>query len=106
MNIRDGNIFEAMRLVLPEHRALMAQIQRERTRRKRPALTEERLEEMQYTLSEAIREGCAVRVTVFTPERDVVLMGYVSVCGRELRVQTCNGVRIVDVRDVVGVEIW
>ncbi|TDY37157.1 YolD-like protein, partial [Alicyclobacillus sacchari] len=57
MNIRDGNIFEAMRLVLPEHRALMAQIQRERTRRKRPALTEERLEEMQYTLSEAIREG-------------------------------------------------
>lgn len=32
MNIRDGNIFEAMRLVLPEHRALMVQIQRERAR--------------------------------------------------------------------------
>ncbi|GMA59362.1 hypothetical protein GCM10025858_38650 [Alicyclobacillus sacchari] len=104
MNIRDGNIFEAMRLVLPEHRTLMAQIQRERTRRKRPALTEERLEEMQYTLSEAIREGFAVRVTVFTPERDVVLVGRVSVYGRELRVRTVNGVRVVDVRNVVGVD--
>ncbi|EJY57212.1 YolD-like protein [Alicyclobacillus hesperidum URH17-3-68] len=35
----------------------------------------------------------------------MVLMGYVSVCGRELRVQTGNGVRIVDVRDVVEMEI-
>ncbi|TDY38257.1 YolD-like protein, partial [Alicyclobacillus sacchari] len=78
--------------------------QRERTRRKRPALTEERLEEMQYTLSEAIREGFAVRVTVFTPERDVVLVGRVSVYGRELRVRTVNGVRVVDVRNVVGVD--
>ncbi|MBF8376471.1 YolD-like family protein [Alicyclobacillus mali] len=105
MNIRDGNIFEAMRLVLPEHRALMAQIQRERMKRKRPVLTEERLEEIQYTLSEAILEGNAVRVTVFTPERDVVLMGHVSVSGRELRVCTAAGVHIVDVRDVVGVEM-
>ncbi|WP_304595886.1 YolD-like family protein [Alicyclobacillus sendaiensis] len=104
MNIRDGNIFEAMRLVLPEHRALMVHIQRERARRKRPAVTEERLEEMQYALSEAIREGRAVRVTVFTPERDVVLVGRVSVHGRELRVRTVNGVRVVDVRDVIGVE--
>ncbi|EJY57202.1 YolD-like protein [Alicyclobacillus hesperidum URH17-3-68] len=105
MNIRDGNIFEAMRLVLPEHQALMAQIRRDRAKRKRPVLTEERLEEMQYTLSEAIREGRTVRVTVFTPERDVVLVGSVSVCGRELRVQTVNGVRVVDVRDVVEMEI-
>ncbi|SIT13206.1 YolD-like family protein [Alicyclobacillus vulcanalis] len=105
MNIKDGNIFESMRLVLPEHRALMAQIQRERMKRKRPVLTEERLEEMQYTLSEAIRDGRAVRVTVFTPERDVVLVGSVSVRGRELRVRTVNGVRAVDVRDVVGVEV-
>ena len=105
MNIRDGNIFESMRLVLPEHRALMAQIQRERMKQKRPVPTEERLEEMQYTLIEAIRKGRAVRVTVFTPELDVVLVGSVSVRGRELRVRTVNGVRAVDVRDVVGVEV-
>ena len=104
MNIRDGNIFEAMRLVLPEHRALMAQIQRERVKRKRPVLTEERLEEMQYALSEAIREGRAVRVTVFTPERDVVLVGHVTVRGQELRVRTTAGVQSVDVRDVVEVD--
>ncbi|AEJ44373.1 YolD-like family protein [Alicyclobacillus acidocaldarius] len=93
MNIRDGNIFEAMRLVLPEHRELMAKIQRERAKRKRPVLAEERLDEMQYVLSEAIRERRAVRMTVFMPERDVVLMGRVSVCGRELRVRTTDGER-------------
>ncbi|WP_206832728.1 YolD-like family protein [Alicyclobacillus fructus] len=101
MNIRDGNIFEAMRMVLPEHRELMTQIQRMRAKRKRPVLTEERLEEMQYVL----REGRTVRVTVFTPERDVVLVGRVSVRGRELRVCTAAGVHIVDVRDVVEVEM-
>lgn len=83
----------------------MAQIQRERMKRKRPMLTEERLEEMQYVLSEAIREGRIVRVTMFTPERDVVLVGRVSARGRELRVRTAAGVHIVDVRDVVGVEM-
>ncbi|WP_206832762.1 YolD-like family protein [Alicyclobacillus fructus] len=104
MNIRDGNIFEAMRLVLPEHRELMAQIQRERAKRKRPVLTEERLEEMQYALSEAVREGRAVRVTVFTPERDVVLVGHVTVRGRELRVSTAGGERAVRLDDVTAIE--
>nr|WP_304459710.1 YolD-like family protein [Alicyclobacillus sendaiensis] len=74
-------------------------------KRKRPVLTEERLEEMQYTLSEAIREGRAVRMTVFTPERDVVLVGHATGRGRELRVRTAAGVHTVDVRDVVEVEI-
>ncbi|WP_206832706.1 YolD-like family protein [Alicyclobacillus fructus] len=104
MNIRDGNIFEAMRMVLPEHRELMAQIQRERAKRKRPVLTEERLEEMQYALSEAVREGRAVRVTVFTPERDVVLVGHVTVRGRELRVRTAGGEQLVRLNDVIQIE--
>lgn len=104
MNIRDGNIFEAMRLVLPEHRELMAKIQRERAKRKRPVLAEERLDEMQYVLSEAIRERRAVRITVFTPERDVVLVGHVSVCDRELRVRTTDGEQVVRLDDVIEIE--
>ncbi|ACV58545.1 YolD-like family protein [Alicyclobacillus acidocaldarius] len=104
MNIRDGNIFEAMRLVLPEHRELMAQIRRERAKRKRLVLTEERLEEMQYALSEAVREGRAVRVTVFSPKRDVVLVGRVSVRGRELRVRTIDGEKVVKLDDVIEIE--
>ncbi|ACV58159.1 YolD-like protein [Alicyclobacillus acidocaldarius subsp. acidocaldarius DSM 446] len=91
-------------MMLPEHRELMAQLQRERSRRKPPMLTEERMAELQYTLCEAIHEERAVRVTVFTPERDVVLVGRVPVHGRELRVRTTGGERVVRLDDVIGIE--
>ncbi|WP_230087609.1 hypothetical protein [Alicyclobacillus mali (ex Roth et al. 2021)] len=42
--------------------------------------------------------------SLFTPERDVVLVGRVSVRGRELRVRTTGGERVVRLDDVIGVE--
>lgn len=52
----------------------------------------------------AVREGRAVRVTVFSPKRDVILVGRVSVRGRELRVRTIDGEKVVKLDDVIEIE--
>ncbi|MDI9261309.1 hypothetical protein [Alicyclobacillus sendaiensis] len=45
-----------------------------------------------------------MRITVFTPERDVVLVGRVSVRGRQMRVRTEDGEQVVRLDDVIDIE--
>lgn len=104
MNINDGNIFEAMRLVLPEHRAVMKGWQRERSVRKTPMLSEDEMENMQFTLSEAIENYARVRLTLFGAHGDTILEGVPVYDGR-LRIVSTEGVQLVDVRRLIRVEM-
>ncbi|KUO97435.1 YolD-like family protein [Ferroacidibacillus organovorans] len=63
MNITNGNIFAAMRLVLPEHRSAMETMERSRQRTPLPQLSEDRLEELQIEIAEAISSDAIVRIT-------------------------------------------
>ncbi|CAB3390890.1 YolD-like family protein [Kyrpidia spormannii] len=47
MRITEGNLFSAMRLVLPEHRDMAERMEREANRRWEPKLTEDQLAELQ-----------------------------------------------------------
>lgn len=103
MNINEGNLFEAMRLVLPEHRSVMKGWQRERSEREPPVLSEDETEQMQYILSDAVENRSRVRVTLFGANGDTVVEGVLIYNGR-LRIATEQGAQRVDVGRLIAVE--
>jgi hypothetical protein len=104
MRIVDGNIFEAMRLVLPEHRELMKRFKQQSNQRKLPLLSDDARDEMEYVLAEALRQGRTIRVTLFDPDEDVVWEGIPVLKDRQLHLQTADGIRRVPVQKVVKIE--
>jgi hypothetical protein len=105
MRITDGNIFEGMRLLLPEHREVMEEMQKEQKRRCRPELSEDELSEMQYALTEAMEQRRMVRLTLFGPVQDEVLEGVPEWRGGRLCVQTADGRRVsLDVQRLLRVD--
>ncbi|PWI56709.1 YolD-like family protein [Sulfoacidibacillus thermotolerans] len=103
MNINDGNIFESMRLVLPEHRRLMLDWKRQRNVRQLPVLSEDEAAQIHYALSEAIANGSRVRVTLYELQGDIVLEGILSFTG-QLRIVTEENVQIIDIERLLSVE--
>ncbi|WP_245632951.1 YolD-like family protein [Alicyclobacillus kakegawensis] len=104
--IRDGNIFEAMRILLPEHRTTAERYRRQRARRRPPELFEDELAEMQYVLSEAIEQRRPVRLTLFHPSEDVVIEGVPELRGGRLWLWQADGNRVpVDYRRLIRVEV-
>lgn len=94
MRITDGNLFEGMRFILPEHRHLMEERQAEEKRRRPPELSEDTLAEMQYVLQEAIEQQQAIRMTLFTPKGDEVYAGIPQWQEERLWLQTADGQRL------------
>ncbi|SFV10445.1 YolD-like family protein [Alicyclobacillus macrosporangiidus] len=104
-SIRDGNIFEAMRILLPEHRATVERYRERRSRRRPPDLSEDELSEMQYVLAEAVEERKVVRLTLFGPIQDEVLEGVPELLGGRLWLSRTGGKRVpIDCRRLVRVE--
>jgi len=106
MKINEGNIFEAMRLVLPEHRAVMNLVTKEMSKRERPALTEDEYVQMQYVLAEALELERCVRVQLFRPYEDKVIMGVPSLKGNKLYLQTVAGYIELKSSDIVRIEMF
>lgn len=104
MNIHDGNIFEAMRLVLPEHRSVMKSWGRKRNERTPPTIEDDELEQMQYMLSEALEHRSRVRLMLFGTYDDTVLEGVTMFDGR-LKIATDEGVHTVNLEKLIRVEI-
>lgn len=105
MRITDGNIFEGMRLVLPEHREVMQEMRSERKCRRPPELSEDELSEMQYVLAGAIEGRKVVRLTLFDPIQDEVLEGVPELKGGRLWLRQADGNRVlVDYRRLMRVE--
>jgi hypothetical protein len=67
MRIIDGNIFEGMRIILPEHRDAMKRLETEAKRQPRPVLDEQKLEEMSRVLADAIQDQRPITVTLYKP---------------------------------------
>jgi hypothetical protein len=67
MRIIDGNIFEGMRIILPEHREAMRRLELEAKRQPRPVLDEQKIEEMSRVLADAIQDQRPITVTLYKP---------------------------------------
>lgn len=104
MKITDGNLFAAMRLVLPEHRALMKQREKEAAKQNFPALAEDEREEMEYILEEALIRGEKVQVTLFAPYGNLILEGIPRMKRDQLYIQTEEGLHKVDTARVIRLE--
>lgn len=104
MRIIDGNIFEAMRLVLPEHRELMEQSKRELQKRKQPLLSEDELSEMECILRDSLEHGCKIRVTLFDPLENRVQEGVPITANDNLRLQTADGIYEIPLKKVVKID--
>lgn len=80
MRITDGNLFEAMRLVLPEHRSRMAEGERRDGQPAAPSAdARECMEEM---LAMALSHGLSVRLTLGGGREPEVLEGRLLYAGQ------------------------
>lgn len=104
MNIADGNIFEAMRLVLPEHRELMERSERDLRKRPAPILTEDQYDEIQFVLSACLEERRVVEITLFDPYDDDVWCGTPMIKNGKLFLQRGNELWPVPMDRVVKVK--
>ncbi|BCJ86741.1 YolD-like family protein [Effusibacillus dendaii] len=104
MRIVDGNIFEAMRLMLPEDRELMERSRRESTRRRLPIISQDAWNEMAYILDEALHQKQPIRITLFEPHEDVIWEGIPVVKNGHLKLQTADGIRQIPLEKVIRME--
>ncbi|GMA65683.1 YolD-like family protein (plasmid) [Alicyclobacillus fastidiosus] len=77
MKIDEGNVFQMMRLVLPEHRSAMNRYENEQIRQqsKPPVLSQHEWEEMSYVISDAIDAQSTVCLTLFGPLENEIWHG-------------------------------
>jgi len=80
------NIYEGMRMIMPEHRDMINRMAREEKRRVRPILADYAIEEMGMTLSEAVAERLAIRVTLFGEWEDQMYEGVPEMRGQVMYV--------------------
>lgn len=104
MKLDEGNIFEALRLVLPEHRSVMSFVKNQRSKRTRPILSEDKLDELQYTLQEAMDTGSKVSLTLYHPYEDVILQGTLSANGRTILISTGQQVIEVNLGNITDIQ--
>jgi YolD-like protein len=104
LKINEGNIFEAMRLVLPEHRAVMNWVTKEMAKRERPILEEDEYNQMQYVLGEALAAHQRVRIQLFHPYEDVYLCGIPACKGNTLYLYTEGGQVVLPMHQIMSIE--
>lgn len=105
MRIDEGNIFESMRLVLPEHREMMERMKQQMHVHKAPSLSEDEMQEMQYAIDEAIHGEKTIRVTTFGPFGDQACEGVPKIKGARLYLSNSEGVMPLDVENIVSIRI-
>ena len=104
MDIIDGNIFEGMRMILPEHRLIMAEIEELNAPRKQPELTNDVWDEMQYLINEAIEHHQRVRIMLFGKRKNTVIEGIPAIICDRLVLNTGEGMRAVAMDQVMKIE--
>jgi C4-type Zn-finger protein len=109
LRIIDGNIFEGMRIILPEHREAMKRLETEEKRQPRPVLDEQKIEEMSRVLADAIQDQRPITVTLNKPfgqDRVEIVPEKIDPYLKQLKGKDREGsVRIVPLRDILDVQV-
>lgn len=105
VGLLDENIFESMRLILPEHRMMMKRIEREQVRQTQPVLSEDQYEEMQYAIAEAIENGVQIQMTLFGTYENKTIVGRPYIENGRLKMHTESGIEIVPLDKLIGAEL-
>jgi hypothetical protein len=109
MRIIDGNIFEGMRIILPEHREAMRRLKTEAKIQPRPVIDEQKFEEMSRVLADAIQDQCPITVIVyklFGPDRVVIVPEKIDPYSKQLKGKDREGnVRNIPLTDLIDVQL-
>ncbi|WNQ13683.1 YolD-like family protein [Paenibacillus aurantius] len=75
----EGNgIWEASRMMLPEHREQIIRHRGDLPKKAKPALDEQRIQELSDLLAEAVNRGKAVQLTLYDPISPSILHGRIE----------------------------
>lgn len=105
MGLLDENIFESLRLVLPEHRMMMKKIESEQVRQTRTALSEDQHEEMQYIIGEAIENRLQVRMTLFGIYENKIIIGHPYIGNGRLKMRSEDGIETIPLDKLVSAKL-
>ncbi|MDP9729299.1 YolD-like family protein [Alicyclobacillus tolerans] len=80
MKINEGNIFESMRLLLPEHRAASAEFRRRKERLPQPLLDEQQLESLNWAMEQllSLHLPALIQLEVFQNGKRKPLSGWLT----------------------------
>ncbi|AZS15383.1 YolD-like family protein [Paenibacillus lutimineralis] len=102
----DGGIWERS-FILPEHKEAMKRQSREATRKTRPVLDVQELEQIQLVLSESFHEHKRITLRLYDEYEDVEISGIVTVIQtyrREIKFATTPGEwQWIRIDDILGV---
>lgn len=76
--LRGNGLWEASRMMLPEHKSAIRSHRAQLNERQRPELDEQRLEELSAALAEALESGRAAAVTTFGAYGNETTIGVVE----------------------------
>ncbi|WP_274361535.1 YolD-like family protein [Paenibacillus thermotolerans] len=76
--LRGNGIWEATRMMLPQHKEAIRTHRSRLGERAKPELDEQRIEELSLALAEALESGSETAVTVFGPFEDETSVGIVE----------------------------
>jgi len=98
--------WESSRMMLPEHRESLIQLDREREKRRKPDLDEQHQEDMAMLLQESLQDKLEIELVTFGGFGDDVTRGVVEDINtylRRIRIATAAGVEWVPLDDLVEV---
>lgn len=101
MHLIDGNIFAVMRLVLPEHRELMSDLEGLKRIKQRPELAEDAVAEFEYMWRAAWCDQFALAITLFHPTQQQMICGIPFTHQKPLRLQTAKGCIMIQQEDIL-----
>ena len=105
--LRGNGIWEASRMMLPEHRTAIRTHRSRLAERARPELDEQRIEELSAALSAALASGEETAVTTFGPFGDETNVGVVTRIdprARRVRLTSAEETVWIPFADIVKVE--
>lgn len=102
--LRDNGLWQASRMMLPEHKSAVRGHRVQLRERERPILDEQRVEELAVALSEALRSGAVVAVTAWGPLEDETTIGVVEqMDGKRIKVRSKDEVVWIPIEDIIDV---
>lgn len=94
------------RIILPEHREAMIELEIEQSKRKKPIFDEQQLNEFAYVLLESLMERKQVKIILFDEYDDIEIKGVVSKIdqtARKIRIDTKNDIEWVKIDDIIDI---
>lgn len=99
-------MWESSRMMLPEHKQLLARHQKKLTERKKPVFDEQQMAVFSRLLLSALSQGEKVTVELFDPYCNRRVSGKIekwNAVERKMKIMTLNGPVIVNLDEIVNV---